>query len=95
MNDYQKHLAALKAEIKQELIDREGGAYARHRFLAYGLLRGRRYKQLEAKCTKAGDPSPSFIANFIPEHIPGHDKVKAWLEGDYRAVRPTPVEAAA
>ena len=78
------------------------GDEARAHLLAYGLVRGRRYKQLEAKHDKAGPP-PSFrVAEIVTEYMGavGPDFVVSgfnvidWVKGTWKMERPSRKEAA-
>ena len=64
------------------------GHEARHALLAYGLLRGRAYKDIEAKTREDNEPSSTYIFDFTPEGLLPDGTVTAWLKGEFRAERP-------
>lgn len=40
----------------------------RHKHIAYCQLRGRKYEEIERKCSRAGDPNKSYIQEIMDEH---------------------------
>jgi len=69
----------------------QGGRQRRHRLLAYGYLRGKTYKQMEATCREDNKPDPNLIAEHAffwggPSKEMVKSSLKLWLEaGDVSA----------
>ena len=93
--DKGNHKRKLNELWKQESVWRnhgqQGGSQRRHRLLAYGYLRGRTYKQMEATCREDNKPSPKLIAEYAhfwggPTKGTLEASVKLWMDaGDVSA----------
>jgi len=69
----------------------QGGRQRRHRLLAYGYLRGKTYKQMEATCREDNKPDPKLIAEHAffwggPTKEALKSSLKLWMDaGDVSA----------
>jgi hypothetical protein len=75
-NDIRKHKFDLK-EYQREHCGNGGGWFYklhklqynfRHMHIAYCLLRGRKYEEIERNCNRVGDPNWTFIKEITNEH---------------------------
>jgi hypothetical protein len=60
--------------------------------LAYGFLRGRKYKQLERKVREGNEPQAGLIAHYIVRYggVACQNDVLSWLDGKAPAPREMP-----
>lgn len=96
-SDRGSHKKKLNDLYKQETIWRnhgqQGGRRRRHRLLAYGYLRGRTYKQMEATCREDNKPDPKLITEFAyywggPSKDTQLSSIKLWLDaGDVSSTK--------
>ena len=70
----------LKAQIKEKMRNHDFSGHHqfflfklkreyRHRHIAYCLLKGRTYKQIETKCAEDNDPNKNLIEKYKTEYI--------------------------
>lgn len=55
------------------------GSVAREHLIAYALLRGKKYEELERKCRPGNEPHCSVILKLIHEHASAKDR-REWTE---------------
>ena len=61
-------------------MKRKIGVDARHHIVAYGLLRGISYEQIEPWCGVFNPPSAETVLNIIQQHSSWYDKNKWTLD---------------
>lgn len=81
----EKHQTAVNWFWAADNLKRNGAVDARHLNLAFGLLRGLTYKQIERSCYKKPSAEKIFetvqkFAQYSDKYIWTIEKIKAWLE---------------